>query len=945
MGIRFLEPLALLLLLPWIAFTLWSFRADLRVTGVRKRWAVSLRSLSLLLLIAALAGMQWVQPLQRQSVIYVVDRSDSIIETPDTEAWLRASALAKDGDDYVGVVSFGLDAAVDRNPSIEGLNQLELQSGVNDRFTDLSRGLQLAAGLLPEGTSPRVVLVSDGQENAGNLLRQARLLKNSGIPVDVLQVPPSAKKDAAIESVKLPVKLYQAEKAPLEIEVVSTFAGTGELRIYEDDREVSRQSVQMERGDNRYAVQILAKEPGFHRYRAEIYQEGDEQAANNMGYAFSRVSGPPRILIAEGVSGSSTNVEEALAAGLIGSRTLPPEMLPLELADYAQFDSIVLNNVPATRMSEHQMSLIEQAVKDFGVGLVMLGGEDSFGMGGYFKTAIERALPVSMELEGKREIPSLGLILVIDRSGSMDGGKLELAKEAAVRTVELMRPKDTIGVVAFDSTPWWVVEPQKLDDPKKVTDLIRSIQPAGGTEIYTAVEEGYQRMLKVEAQRKHLILLTDGQSATTRSYEELAEKMAEGQMTLSTVAIGDADTGLLERLAKMAKGRYYYTNDQSTLPAIFSREAVMMARTYIVDQPFVPSVGQAGDWASMLREGTPQIKAYVAATPKPTAEVALASPEQDPLLARWQYGSGRAVAWTSDVTGKWSADWVNWASFPEVFSRIIKWTFPQFEAFPFEMDAQLNGDRMSLALKSMKTDIQGEVSIKITAEGQPAEVLKASPTVPGEYRADLQVKEPGVYLAQVQVTEGDKSGSYSSGFVIPYSPEFRVSDQGGEGKLKEVAELTGGRLLSWDKPEEVFGAEIPPKKQPHDLTRFLLITVLLLWLADIGVRRLNLTLRRRIIMGSFFLQKLKERETVQAAEMAAAASVNRLRQHKRSTKVIRTEQLSMQGRPLQRDTQNEAGNPSDDASSRGIQADSSPSNAAENEGLNRLLAAKNRRRR
>ena len=221
----------------------------------------------------------------------------------------------------------------------------------------------------------------------------------------------------------------------------------------------------------------LAKSPGLHRYRAEIFMDGDEASANN------RVRFHPGGRSAERTDrgrnpGTSGNITATLESGMIGTEVIPPELLPLEAAKYAVYDSIIFNNVSGSDVGGKQMDLIEQAVRGFGIGFMMAGGEDSFGMGGYFKTPIEKAAPVSMELEGKREIPSLGLILVIDRSGSMDGNKIELAKESAMRTVELMRAKDTVGVVAFDDQPWWVVPPQKLGDKEEVLSGIQSI-PSG----------------------------------------------------------------------------------------------------------------------------------------------------------------------------------------------------------------------------------------------------------------------------------------------------------------------------------------------------------------------------------------------------------------------------------------------------------------------------------
>ncbi|GIP36678.1 VWA domain-containing protein [Paenibacillus sp. J2TS4] len=849
MGIQFSTPWLLLLLLPLFYYLYRLGRDTVRLTGSRKALAIGLRSVILLLLVLALAGMQYYSVIERKAVVFVTDRSDSMPESTALVAWMKQAAEDKEAEDAVGIVATGLDSAIERKPETRSLEGFQWASQLNRQFSNLEAGLRTAGGLLTDDYTSRIVLVSDGEENTGDLMRQGRLLADKGIPVDIVYVPVQLGLDVAVESVKVPEKLYQAEQYALEVVIASTEAAQGELRIYEDNREISVQQVALERGENRFALQSLAKEPGFHRYRAEIYVPGDTQSANNSGAAFSRVAGPPKVLVVEGDPGTSQNILSVLDSGLIPYEVIPPEMLSRELAGYTAYESILLNNVAATRLTDTQMSMIEQAVRDYGVGLVMFGGENSFGLGGYFHTPIEKALPVYMDLQGKREIPSLGLVLVIDKSGSMAGDKIRLAQEAASRTVDLLREKDTLGILAFDSSLWWVSEPDKLTDKDKVIGEIQSIPADGGTEIYPALQEAYDKLKQVEAQRKHIILLTDGQSATNQSYEQLTAGMTADNITLSTVAIGDgADTQLLERIANLAHGRYYFTNEQSTVPAIFSREAVLVSRTYIVDQPFTPIFGQGADWSGLFSNGTPPVQAYIAATPKELAEVALMSPEPDPLLARWHYGSGRTVAWTSDVTGRWAKDWVAWDGFPQVMSQIIKWTFPQFNAAPLELSTELRGNQLNLDVKSIVPDFQGELKATITDEELGVQEISLQPTVPGQYTGQFPVTKPGAYLTKIDVlqpTSGEEgetpveTGSVTSGFVIPYSPEYRITAGDGEQKLNKLAELTGGRVLSLERPEEVFAGQAAGKKQYSDLTRFLLIAALLLWLADIAVRRLS----------------------------------------------------------------------------------------------------------
>lgn len=856
MGIQFefLPVLLMILLLPF--YVVWLWKSLHRLQGGRKKLVVSLRASVFFLLILALAETQLYTRVNHKSIVFTIDRSDSVKAEMKEAEWIREAVKARSSEkDEAGVVSMALKASVEKSLDARELNGFQFTAQTNTQFSDIASGLQLASGMLTNGKSGRIILMSDGEENVGDVLRQGKLLRDRGIQVDVVPLAAKERKDASIEAVRVLDKLYQAEAYTLEVVIRSTSTGVAQLRVFEDNREMTAGSVQLNKGENRFAFQSLAKEPGFHRYRAEVYLEGDEQSANNAHYAFSQVEGPPKVLIVEGKAGISKNVEGALQSALIPFETIEPELLSNDFVTYTSYESIILNNVAATQIPQLKMEMMEQAVRDYSVGLVMLGGDNSYGLGGYFKTPIERALPVYMDLRGKREIPSLGIVLIMDKSGSMSGEKMKLAQEAASRTVDLLREKDTLGVLGFDSSPHWYVEPQKLSDKSGVIQKINAIPADGGTEIYTAVVEAFAKLSKVEAQRKHIILLTDGQSSTTQSYEELTADMQKENITMSTVAIGtDADQSLLKQLADLAKGRYYAAVDQTTIPAIFSREAVLISRTYVVNQPFVPALAGGTDWHSFLGQGLPSLNGYIATTPKEAAEVVLTSPEPDPILARWQYGSGRSVAWTSDATGAWSANWVTWPAFSQVLTGMIKWTFPQFESSPLELNGHLAGREMTLEAKSGNNTLddslgeQGELRAIVTDESLGSQEIHFTSTAPGEYSAQLSVDKSGVYIAKTELlaagseegTEKRVIGSSTSGFVIPYSPEYRITDGQGLSKLQQLAELTGGRMLSLEHPEEAFAFASAAQKRLTPISEYLLMAALALLLMDIAARRLAL---------------------------------------------------------------------------------------------------------
>ncbi|MEC0148587.1 VWA domain-containing protein, partial [Paenibacillus alginolyticus] len=858
MGIQFeyLPVMLLIILLPFYVGWLW--KSLHRLQGGRKKLVVSLRASVIILLIFALAETQLYTKLNHKSIVFTIDRSDSVKEELKEAQWIREAVKARSSEkDEAGVVSMALKASIEKSLDAREMNGFQFTAQTNTQFSDIASGLQLASGLLMNGNSGRIILMSDGEENVGDLLRQGKLLRDRGIQVDVVPLAAKEHKDASVEAIRVPNKLYQAEAYTLEVVIRSTSTEAAQLRVFEDNREMTAGSVQLNKGENRFAFQSLAKEPGFHRYRAEVYLEGDEQSANNAHYAFSKVEGPPKVLIVEGKAGISKNVEGALQSALIPFETIAPELLSNDFVTYSGYGSIILNNVAATQIPQLKMEMIEQAVRDYSVGLVMLGGDNSYGLGGYFKTPIEHALPVYMDLRGKREIPSLGIVLVMDKSGSMSGEKMKLAQEAASRTVDLLREKDTLGVLGFDSSPHWYVEPQKLNDKSGVIQKINAIPADGGTEIYTAVEEAFAKLSKVDAQRKHIILLTDGQSSTTQSYEALTVDMQKENITMSTVAIGtDADQSLLKQLADLAKGRYYAAVDQTTIPAIFSREAVLISRTYVVNQPFVPALAGGTDWHTLLGQGLPSLNGYIATTPKEAAEVVLTSPEPDPILARWQYGSGRTVAWTSDVTGAWSVNWVTWPAFSQVLTGMIKWTFPQFQSSPLELNGHLVGQELTLEAKSGNNILdgshgeQGELRAIVTDESLGSQEIHFTSTAPGEYSAQVSVDKSGVYIAKTELlatgseegTEKRVVGSSTSGFVIPYSPEYRITDGQGLNKLQQLAELTGGRMLSLEHPEEAFAFASAAQKRLTPISVYLLMAALALLLMDIAARRLALPL-------------------------------------------------------------------------------------------------------
>lgn len=813
-----------------------------RIMGVRKVTAIVLRCFIILLLICLIADIKPYTSTEQKNMVMLVDRSASVGDTPELIPFLNE--IADHGEDMSrqAIVSFAKDIAIDR-PIAELQAFPAFRTRVSEAGTLTANAIRQAAGMLGKNGGGRILLLSDGFETGGEMLREVELLQSLNIAVDVVPISPKQDTDAAISAFKVPGHLKAGEKYQMSLTIQSTDVMDATVIIYEDDRIIKEAGVRLVQGENTFVVDQIASEAGLHKYRAVVQAASDTEPINNNAFSISRTEGPVGVLLVEGNNVNAGNVGQALASSYFGYTTIKAEQLSYELADYLLYDSIIFNNVSAINIPQRKMDMIASAVRNYGVGFVMLGGDESFGVGGYFDTPIEDILPVNMELTGKRQLPKLGLMLVIDHSGSMSGDNIELAKEAAIRTVEMMRPVDTVSVIAFDDKPTVVVPPTLVQDQEEIIRAIQSIQAAGGTDIYPAIKVGYEHLLEMASERKHMILLTDGVSATNVSYKQLTDDMVANNMTMSTVAVGDgADTNLLNQLAEAANGRYYFTNDQSTIPAIFSREAVMMSRAYVVEQTFEPKLGYAGSWNQLWNEGIPTIDAYVATSAKDLAEVALYTTMDDPLLARWNVGAGKSVAFTSDVNGNWASDWVQWSQFSRIFNEWIKWTYPQFVSTPYSISVESS----RLIVTSNDETAQGNLSLVLN-EAEEERQLPLIPIGNGQYEVEIGELESGIYFTQI----GEKdaldsqstalSNAITTGFVVPYSKEYELhmDNSKGENELLALAEQTGGRVLGWEDAATLYQFEPVRVKDFKDWSRIILIILCVLWLLDIGNRRLS----------------------------------------------------------------------------------------------------------
>lgn len=865
-GISFIYPqfLWLLLLIPATAALALLGR---RALDRRRMWTgLALRIIVLLMIVLALAGIQLRLPSNTLTAVFVVDASDSIppAEQARAESLIRDAVNAMPAGDKAAIVVFGEDALVERLASPDS-ELARLTSAPITTRTNIASALQLAMALFPDEGAKRLVLLSDGRENLSYALKQAEIAALQDIELQYVALgADDSQVETLVEMVDAPSNIREGQQFDLEVSVHSTAAVGATLRVFADGELFYTQEVNLQAGTNRFQVPVENSSPGFHRYRAQIIPDADNRLQNNEASAFTIVHGPPNILIVEGEPGEGQNLADALEAAQMNVEQISPSQLPATLPELSRYDAVALINVPATALPSGAMETLPVYVRNLGKGLLMVGGENSFGAGGYLRTPLEEAMPVYMDVKSRELAANLALVVAVDKSGSMgrchcddpdlnqtydaiETGqpKVDIAKEAIMRSASALGDQDYLGVVTFDEQARWALEVRQLPDPLTLENAIGTFQAAGQTNMLSGVNAAYEALQDVDAKRKHIILMTDGW-VHTGDLTELTEKLRAEGITLSVIAAGEGSAEYLEALAEMGGGRYYPAQDMMHVPDVFLKETVMSVGEYVIEEPFFPL---PSTFTPVLRgidlNDLPPLLGYNGTSPKGTARLDLLTPRGDPLLASWQYGLGRAAAWTSDMKGQWGTEWVRWGDFAKFSAQLVNWLLPL---------PQVEGLNASISLEDA-----GAV-IRLTAEdesGRPLNDLDVTATIidpeletaelslqqvgSGQYQATARADQPGSYLVQLSATQNEvPMGQMTLGMVVPYSPEYRA---GGVnlGLLGELARITGGGPLA--EPVQAFLHNLPAADSAREIWRTLLIIAALLFPLDVAVRRVMISKR------------------------------------------------------------------------------------------------------
>ncbi len=857
------------------------------------RWqrvlSLLLRGALVFLLILALGGLSLIRPTRELFVVFAVDRSESIGEPGNKAADdFVTKAAAHAGTNRFAVLPFagspgrlrdGAEVIKEREQAAAASALATTKAaadskaasppavtlpggpppepadarGLDRKGTDLAAALEVASAAIPPFYVPRIVLISDGNPTLGDAMKAAASMRGK-VEVLATPLPGRTEPEVQLSSVSAPAQVLQGEPFQVEVLIDSNHADdAGRIEVYRGDIKVADQPVKLKAGENRIVLKQTIDAGGLTPVTARLRGYQDTLLDNNSDFALVSAAGKPRVLLLESEPDQAKHLTWALEEQNIQVDVRPPRGAPENLAELQNYDLLVLSNVPATSLTLRQMEVARTYVRDLGGGLIMLGGDQSFGLGGYYKSTLEEILPVRSDFEKEKEKPSLAMMLVIDKSGSMGGEKIEMAKEAARAAVELLGPSDKVGVLAFEGENFWISELHPCTDKGFVLDRIAGLEAGGGTNMAPAMEEAYETLKTAVAKLKHVIILTDGISQPG-DFEGIAQAMNGDRITVSTVAMGaGADQNLLEEIARTGNGRFYLADDPAQVPQIFAKETVTASKSAINEQPFSPAVVRPTQVLSELKlDEAPFLLGYVITRPKPTSEVILATEAGDPLLAWWRYGLGMSVAFTSDAKARWAAEWLTWPQFGQFWAQVVRHALRKSEARGSLVLVERKGRKAVVSIDAIEQPSgkflnKAFTELTLVDPALSTHKILMPQVAPGRYQAEVDTPRQGTYqLMFSQTKDTQLVGRQTRGLAVGYPDELRLRPTNTD-LLKAIAATTGGRYEA--PPEAAFAAPERTAPRAVPLWPYLATAAAFLFVLDVALRRVDLTLlgaRRRI---------------------------------------------------------------------------------------------------
>lgn len=849
-----------------IVWSWWLFLAgSTGLSPVRSQAALWIRFVMIAGFAVALAEPRAVRTSEILSVVYAVDVSDSVSQQAVDSAlqFVARQVSEKPAEDEAGLVLFGAEAVVELPPRITFPFDGVVTSQVRRDATSVADALSLSAAMIPAENDGRIVLISDGVSTEGDVVRRLKELNARGISVDVLPVEYQYTKEVWIERLELPqqARLDQTYKASVMIS--SLEATTGTLHLRENGRLLASTEVTLQPGQNQFSLPVQVTQPGYYEYQATIEMPDDEDniTQNNSVENFLFVEGAGRILIVTAPEGDPREwtpfIEAIDRDGRIVEQRdaygFPDSTLAL-----LPYDSVVFINVPVNALVPAQMRALHNAVRNVGMGFLMVGGPDSFGPGGYHRTPIEQALPVSMDIEQQDLLQKGALVIILHTCEFADGNTW--GKRITNQAIRVLSGQDEVGALIFnketDTEEWLFRLTPAASFPRLVT-LVNRAEIGDMPTFSTTMEMGLASLSQSDASVRRMLIISDGDpSAPT---DELLALMQREKIAVSTVTVsphGESDTASMKRIADATGGRAYTPENPSELPAIFVKEARTLKRSMIQEKTIVPSPGVPSSLLDSL-QNPPPLHGYVLTSLKHRAEPVLLAPpvESDdgtptgeapvPILARWKNGLGTTAAFTSDFTTRWGRDWVKWEKFHAVVNQLLQSLSRRRQPAELRLWTHTSGGEVVVVAEDFSSDEQSthrnfsDVAAVLNGPDGYFETVRLQQVGPRRFEAKVPLPEQGKYQVIVQSSANDRTASATGGFIVSYSPEY-LRFRSDPITLKQIQQQTGGRTLDRSSP----ASDVFTNRQPRSSTRpvfdWLLISLAILLPIDVAIRRIHI---------------------------------------------------------------------------------------------------------
>lgn len=787
------------------------------------------------------------------SVVYAVDLSDSIGERSVDEAleFVTKTVTEKPPMDEAGLVVFGRNSAVELPPRMsfpfEALN-----SRIDRDATNLEQTLSLAAAMLPEENRGRIVLISDGTETEGSISQILDELKSRDIAVDVLPIQYEYDKEVWLENLELPRFVKLGENYEASVVLSSLQDGAGKLVLRENGEQIYEQEVKFKAGKNRFVVPIYLRDPGYYEYSATIEtQAADDQIReNNTVINYIYVEGEGKVLVVTNPAGDDRDWESLVKAIREGERNVDVVSayeFPNDSLSLMPYDAVLFVNVPADAFNVIQLKAVHDSVFNQGIGFMMVGGDNSFGPGGYHRTVIEDALPVTMDITKKKVLPKGALAIILHTCEFPEGNTW--GKRITKQAIKVLGAQDEVGVLVYDYMEGekWLFKLTPAGDYEKMVPKINGAQIGDMPSFVNTMRLGLKGLKESDASTKHMIIISDGDPQPPAP--QLISDFQKNKVSVSMVAIfphGGRDISTMRAIAGATGGRYYFPSDPNQLPSIFIKESKTLKRSMIQNETFVPEVGMISPVLKGI-ERIPPLFGYVLTTIKPRAEGVLNAPEKkeaegeiDPVLSFWRYGLGTTAAFTSDLSPNWGKDWVNWDHYQAFVKQLMIKISRVQKQDHLKLWSHVTGNKATIMVEDFHPEESFlNVAARIAGPHDRKETVVLKQVSPRRYQAEVPLWGKGRYQVTALGKSGEREDHANGGFIVPYSPEF-LRFRSNPIVLEEIAQRTGGQRLEPDIAKDIIYGRRDPKQSSNPVFDWFLMALAILVPLDVAIRRVQL---------------------------------------------------------------------------------------------------------